>query len=633
MDIEDVDVYFAEHDIQSVISDVMYELGFHRPQDVGPFLASYVARRFALPENQGSTTVVGSRPKAKDWDQIQVHQASQHPTAEEQLSAQMIIEARVLRRKYANFQAEVTSPSSADEAQDVAAFNVITWAEFQNDYERLLQILGHTLTWNFCERRLTALRGLFDAHRGLNAVAEDKEVKGQTPPRVDNCVQLARALPPGRLMDIVQSLMSGREDEEEPETENRLQQLISESGQTPGPMDLTADADANAPPLTSLKGLFSCIANPVHGAYLRQIASASIDLLEQTSSANSGQTFAEYRIPLLAESAAWTDLTRWYQELNEQRGEPSTRAKWVIQLSQLAFGGLKERRTVLNFGELLSNAFGPLIKQAVAKPHEEQAEEWKNLQALLDQVAAIEVTAFAGGAEPMSAEANREPADWTEPTCPPFMYQIYHVWARLKGLNREFSNHGKKELQLRASASGPEGIACAYLLGASSISRCAALASHATLQYLFMLDNVGVPVSLCSKRSLGGVGETGRSALDKLFRAGVRVALCTEDPSVSHQGDGALTQEFIVARAMLGLSDVDVAELCHNSRLISCFPELQPQETSDKDVNVDDETEEKDDEEEQGPKRSIRERFRLAQLEAELAFLASLVPEQDKANI
>eukprot|EP00438_Fugacium_kawagutii_P010537 Skav214534 [mRNA] locus=scaffold410:425821:445329:+ [translate_table: standard] len=52
MDDEDVDVYFAKHDIQSVVSDILYELGYHRPEadrmlvELGPFLANYVERRF-----------------------------------------------------------------------------------------------------------------------------------------------------------------------------------------------------------------------------------------------------------------------------------------------------------------------------------------------------------------------------------------------------------------------------------------------------------------------------------------------------------------------------------------------------------------------------------------------------------
>ncbi|CAE7656310.1 unnamed protein product [Symbiodinium pilosum] len=48
LDDEDVDVYFAQHDVQSVVSDMLYELGYHRPEEVGPFLASFINRRYEL---------------------------------------------------------------------------------------------------------------------------------------------------------------------------------------------------------------------------------------------------------------------------------------------------------------------------------------------------------------------------------------------------------------------------------------------------------------------------------------------------------------------------------------------------------------------------------------------------------
>merc|ERR1712216_128579 len=60
----------------------------------------------------------------------------------------------------------------------------------------------------------------------------------------------------------------------------------------------------------------------------------------------------------------------------------------------------------------------------------------------------------------------------------------------------------------------------------------------------------------------------------RLFKAGVPVALCTEDPAVSHQSDSPLTIECGLARSLLGLSQADLAELARNSVEFSSFTDL-----------------------------------------------------------
>lgn len=611
LDDEDVDVYFAQHDIQRVVSDMLYELGYHRPEQVGPFLATFVDRRFELEGAVSRSRGGGSRNfghASDSFDTLTVNAASSHPTSEEVIVGQMLLEIRSLRRKYSDFAAEVTQGKG--DHSSAASVSVIAWHEFHSDYDRLLMLLSNSMLWKFCQRRLAMLRGLFEAHRALNAHFEEEEAFGAAPARVDGCVRVGRLLPPGRLMAFFQSKRSDSSEEAQQDTLNEL--LLEWQGRPPGPEDLTSDPDVLAPSMKSLKGLFSSTTNALHGLYLKEMLLESVRLLEQTSPSTGGATSAEYRLPLYPEDGAWFDLAKWSASL----GPLSSRVRWVIQLPQAGYASLKARSTILDYGELLGNAFGPLLKLVLDKP---QSEAFQRLGDLLSNTVAFEVSASDGGSEPLTTEVSREPSDWSDGSSPAFAYQLYHVWARLRGLNHACAQAKRKEFELRASASGAEGLACAYMLGANSVSGCASLASHAPLQYLFMLDRIGAQVSLCSQRSLGGVGEAGAAALDALFRSGVRVALCSEDPTVSHQGDDPLGQEFGLARRLLNLGAADAAELCRNSRLLSGFEALRSDSAEG-------------DEDDAAGSRRVRERFRQARRREEFAFLTRLIPEKDQGD-
>jgi len=389
------------------------------------------------------------------------------------------------------------------------------------------------------------------------------------------------------------------------------------------------DPDLPAPGIGSLCGVFSQTANYNRGKFLAEAARMSFSLLERTSPAGGGETYAEFRLPLHAESGAWLDLERWTSEF----GLRSPRVKWIIQFPQAAYEGLKERRSVLSFGELLEHAFGP---PAAAAAHD-GASEAKRLVQLLRDVSGFEVAAAAGMREVLGTEESKDPAEWTMPSSPPFAYQFYHVWARLKALNACRASASLPPLALLGSANTAEPVACAYLLGAKSVSRCAALAAHAPLRYLFILDGIFAIVSVASKRSLGGAGEAGVASLAQLFRSGVPVALCSEDPAVSSQhGDDALAAEYALARHALALSPADLAELSRNSVAASSFASslrLQGTEepvagqTSAKASGGMQENSEGGENETAGnAKRTVRERYRSGRREAEGALVARLAP-------
>merc|ERR1712048_6049 len=90
----------------------------------------------------------------------------------------------------------------------------------------------------------------------------------------------------------------------------------------------------------------------------------------------------------------------------------------------------------------------------------------------------------------------------------------------------------------------------------------------------FVLDGIVAAVSSLSARSLGGAGEAGTKELSKLHKAGVRVALCTEDPTISQQSDDALGVEYTCAERLLGFTLADMAEIAQSSCDLSSFSDL-----------------------------------------------------------
>jgi AMP deaminase len=284
----------------------------------------------------------------------------------------------------------------------------------------------------------------------------------------------------------------------------------------------------------------------------------------------------------------------------------------VIQLSQVSYSVLKERRTVLNFGELLDNVFGPptaAVNASNANP------DGNHISMLMEAVIGFELAAVPGCTEEfLQSDLDREPWDWTLAASPPYSYQLYHMWARLKALNwtREERSASLLPLTLSCSTSTAEPLACAYLLGINGATRCASLAAHAPLQYLcaLELDNIIVSLSLASKRSTGGEGH---KVLSQLFRAGVAMALCTEDPTFSQKVDDALSGEYCMARTTLGLREADLAEFARNSMAVhgSCAKPAQ-----DDDVDAGDEA-----------NRTIRQRYRLSRRDAELKLISSMAQQ------
>lgn len=634
----DVDAYFAKHDIPSVISDMLFELGFHRPKDVGKFMAAYVERRFHLADAMGGATGGDKRGAHVDgmmydgdFSTIEVHThmaAAVRQGSEDAEACAMLEEARSLSKKYREFRAQPVNAEGAAVPKtpgevDLSSITIIPFKEFRMDYERLLLIFTNPQVWTFCERRLGILRGLFDAHCAINAAAEESESAKIGPEeRVDTCVQLASSLAPHRLMCLL-NRKARKDAAVEVAAGKTLRDLTAALNRPVLPGDLVQDPDLPQSSTAELAGIFSRTSNLVRGQYLAEAVKEGFGLLEATNDNTGGTAYADYRLPLTPESGAWVDLARWVSEFEVE----SKRARWVIQLSQAAYSGLKDRRSVLNYGELLDNAFGPPaaasninLNTSDLSTEDERMNE--QLAAMLSSVSGFELASIPGISEDhLPADLEREPNDWNTAANPPYSYQLYHMWSRLKGLNFLREEAQLPPLDLRCATSNAEPLACAYLLGVSGTTRCASLASHFPMQYLFALelDELTVSVSLSSKRSLNSgssvpYAEAGSKVLWNLFRAGVAATLCTEDTTLSQQVDNALAAEYCLARNALGLREADLAEFARNSMAASGFLHRSDKTAAEAEAGK------------ERPK-TIRQRYRSGRRDAELKLISTMAQQ------
>ena len=132
-------------------------------------------------------------------------------------------------------------------------------------------------------------------------------------------------------------------------------------------------------------------------------------------------------------------------------------------------------------------------------------------------------------------------------------------------LNALLRSKGLNTFQLRPHC-GESGdklhLASAYML-ATGINHGIQLSNSIALQYLYMVDEVGVAVSPVSNNFLFMYLE--RNPFFKLFSRGLNVSLSTDDPLLFHLSDDALLEEYSIARAIWHMSITDLCEVAYNS--------------------------------------------------------------------
>ena len=110
----------------------------------------------------------------------------------------------------------------------------------------------------------------------------------------------------------------------------------------------------------------------------------------------------------------------------------------------------------------------------------------------------------------------------------------------------------------------------AAFLTANAISHGTTLDKQNTLQYLFILAQIGISCCPIYDKFLYDVVE---HPFYKFFMRGMLITLATDSPMHTHTTREPLVEEYASATKIFRLTSVDLAEIAQNSVLISSFPE------------------------------------------------------------
>ena len=281
-----------------------------------------------------------------------------------------------------------------------------------------------------------------------------------------------------------------------------------------------------------------------------------------------------------AKKSEWAALAAWVCKFDLF----STHNRWMIQVPRI-YRIFRRLNSVQSFADQLENIFAPMFEATLhPEAHPEVARflehvsgfdsvddestheaplDWRSAQGDGDAATDAAGGGRAAGGAPRPAVPRA--TDWTSEANPPYAWQLYYLYANLRVLNALRRSKGLNTFQLRPHC-GESGdrlhLASAYLL-ATGINHGIQLNNSIALQYLYMVDEVGVAVSPVSNNFLFMYLE--RNPFYKLFSRGLNVSLSTDDPLLFHLSDDALLEEYSIARAIWHLSITDLCEIAYNS--------------------------------------------------------------------
>jgi len=223
----------------------------------------------------------------------------------------------------------------------------------------------------------------------------------------------------------------------------------------------------------------------------------------------------------------------------------------------------RHTKSVKNFQEFLDNLFLPLF-EVTADPTSHP-----NLHKLLAEVVAFDTVDDESAFDTLAPSKMRYPSEWDDEDKPPYSYQCYFFYANLYALNQFRQSKGLSTFTFRphCGESGPlDHLATGYLL-ANSINHGIRLADSPTLQYLFVMSQVGLSVSPLSNNILFCPLE--KSPFKNFMHCGMNVALSTDDPLQFHTTQEPLVEEYTIAKQLWKFTVTDLSEIARNSVLQS----------------------------------------------------------------
>lgn len=305
-----------------------------------------------------------------------------------------------------------------------------------------------------------------------------------------------------------------------------------------------------------LREIFLKTDNLIGGRYLAEITREVLDDLE-----SSKYQLAEYRLSVYGRSRdEWRKLAAWV--VDNRLASPNVR--WMIQVPRL-YEAYKESGAVHCFQDMLNNIFLPLFEVTEDPSRDPKLHQFLSLVVGLDCVDdESKVETFRDAALP-------EPSLWNSPQQPPYQYWVYFLNANLAVLNKFRAQRKLTQISFRPH-SGEAGDAdhlAATFLTAEHINHGINLRKSPSLQYLYMLTQIGLALSPLSNNRLFLAYD--RNPVYEFFRKGLNVSLSTDDPLMLSFTREPLTEEYAVAAQVFKLSPADMCEIARNSVLQSGF--------------------------------------------------------------
>lgn len=318
-----------------------------------------------------------------------------------------------------------------------------------------------------------------------------------------------------------------------------------------------------------LRSVFLKTSNFMGGEYFGRLTSKIIESLKENN------TYAEMRLSIYGKnSREWDDLARWVRVNELHKPDATDRNMWMVQIPRV-YKGFCKAGIVKNFEDLLGNIFLPLLETAVdPSSHPDLAEVLPSIvgvdcvddESIPDPLVPRRSQLYGDNAIPDAKEDVLRPDAWNQAINPPYSYYCYYLYANLKRFNdvcRQLGRPWKLTFRPHAGEAGEvHHLATTFLL-ADGINHGINLWHTPTLQYLYMVTQIGISVSPISNNAL--FLKMRDNPFPHFFWRGLNVTLSTDDPLMFHTTNEPLLEEYTAARLLWGLSAADLAEIAANS--------------------------------------------------------------------
>jgi AMP deaminase len=464
---------------------------------------------------------------------------------------------------------------------ECGVFKVPSYAEFVADYKELLRIVHSPHVKSFSYRRLELLDAKFQLHRQLNAtreIAEQKAVPHRDFYNVRKCdthVHHSACMNQKHLLRFIKSKLKKEPDEVVIERDGKrltLAEVFKSLNLTAydlsvDTLDVHADMSTfhrfdrfntkyNPVGQSRLREIFLKTDNLIAGRYLAELTREVFDDLEASK-----YQLVEYRLSIYGRSRdEWRKLAAWV--VDNRLASPNVR--WMIQIPRL-YEAYFESGQIKSFQDMLNNIFLPLFEVT------EDPSRDPKLHQFLSMVVGIDCVDDESKVETFRDASLPDPPHWTVAQQPPYQYWIYFLNANLTVLNKFRESRGLTQMSFRphAGEAGDVDHLAATFLTAESINHGINLRKSPSLQYLYMLAQIGLAMSPLSNNRLFLAYD--KNPFWDFFRKGLHVSLSTDDPLMLSFTREPLTEEYAVAAQVFKLSPADMCEIARISVLQSGF--------------------------------------------------------------